>query len=85
MYWVGQFNLEECLAEQGQAFWRMSVPLTLVRLVKTNTSKQRYPALRYPIAGVVLQLLVMKDVLSSDPTRGIYDDNPFSWPKKKKV
>ena len=38
--------------------------------MRSNNPKQRCPALWYPMAGVALQLLVMEDVISSDPKRG---------------
>ena len=38
-----------------------------------------------PMAGVVLQLLVMEEVLSSDPTRESRYDLPFSRPGRTAV
>ena len=51
------------------------------RLISANNSKHLCPALRYPIPGVVLQVLVTKDVLSSDPALGSRDDFPSSRPR----
>ena len=65
---------------------RASLPLELVdsvlipRRVKPITLKLVCPAVWHPMAGVALQLLVMEDVLSSDPTRGSCFDFPFSRP-----
>ena len=48
--------------------------------MRANSPKQRFPAQCYPMAGVALQLLVMKEVLSSDSTRGSRSDFLFSRP-----
>ena len=48
--------------------------------MRANSPKQRYPALEYAMAGVALQLLVMEEILFSDPTRGSRSDFPLSRP-----
>ena len=46
--------------------------------MRANSPNQRCPALSYPIAEVVLQLVLMKAVLSYDPERGSRYDIPLT-------
>ena len=50
--------------------------------MRDNSPKQRCPDLRYPTAGIASQLLVIKDVLSSNLARGFSDDFPFRKPER---
>ena len=52
--------------------------------MRANSPKQRCPALWYPMAGVALQLLVMEEVLSSDPSRASRSDFPFSGQEERR-
>ena len=47
--------------------------------MRTSNPKQSCPALWYPLAVVVLQLLVIEDVTFFVSTRGSRYDFPFSW------
>ena len=49
-------------------------------MMRANSPKQRCPALWHAMAGAALQLLVMEEVISSDPTRGSRYNFPFSRP-----